>query len=71
MKAIVVHRERGQIISLTFPHARLGTGIGVQLAPGETLLELDLPDDFERMHLTAILKEYRVDIEKKELVRQS
>lgn len=71
MKAIVVHNEDGQITLLTFPNARPGTGIGVQLAPGETLLEIDVPDDFGRLSLTAIQKEYRVDIEKKELVRQS
>jgi hypothetical protein len=69
MKAVVVHDERGQIISLTFPQPRAGTGVGVKLRPGEALLELDIPDHLIKGSLADVLKEYRVAVAEKRLVR--
>jgi len=67
----VVHNKEGKIIVLTVPYARPGTGIDVQLKPGETFLELELPEHFANLSLADIQKDYRVDREKKELVRRS
>ncbi len=70
MKAIVVHNKKGKIISLTFPQPREGTGVGVRPGPSEALLELDLPQDLAKKSLVDVLKEYRVAVSEKKLVRR-
>jgi hypothetical protein len=71
MKVIVVHNEQGEIISLTFPQPREGTGVGVQLGQREALLELEVPDTLAKGSLADVLKEYRVAVAEKRLVRIS
>lgn len=71
MKALVVHDEQGRIIAMTFPSEESGLGVGLELAEGETLLEVeDVPEHIRESHLT-VHEDYRVDVENKTLVRRS
>jgi hypothetical protein len=70
MKAIVVHNKKGKIISVTLPQPRKGTGVGVRPGRTEALLELDLPENLAKKSLVDVLKEYRVAVAEKKLVRR-
>jgi hypothetical protein len=70
MKVILVHNEKGEIISLTVPQLRKGTGVGVQLGAGEALLEVDIPDALATDRLPDLIKGYRVAVAEKKLIHK-
>jgi hypothetical protein len=69
MKLSIVSDKQGNIVSITQP-GDVGDKIsgiakaGVEAAPGQTVHEIDLPRELEKVNLLDIHKSYKVDLKK-------
>jgi hypothetical protein len=75
MKATILHNDRGEILAIS-RIADLSTSgskfksAGMMAAPGQRIIEVELPAEDGRRGLSELHKHYRVDVSKRELVRQ-
>jgi hypothetical protein len=74
MELLIIYDQNGRIIAVgevSSDESKQSSHTNVVLAPGQSLLRLERAGQIRDQRLDEIGKEYKVDVERKELVRHT